>query len=244
MSTDVIIRLEAQAALLDEWVEVRRQIAALEARSADLLAQRSRLMDADVAEQPLHRYAIERSMIAEFSAAGRIAKGSAEQAFADARFLDADFPALRESFHAGRVTAAHVREIVRAASPVREAVRTGAVDAEVLAVFDTAALAVAETEPPARTRAHVREIAAALAGLSLTGRHQAASAERAVTVRPVGDGLALLQAVLPEHLAVGILDRLTRLAHARSSTRTSVTPSCPSTRTPSTPRPQTPGTAA
>jgi hypothetical protein len=211
MSVDVIAQLEAQAALLAEWVETRRRIAALEARSAALLARRAKLMDEDVAAQPVHRDAIERSMIAEYSAAGRIATGSAAQAFADARFLDADFPTLREAFHAGRVTAAHVREIVRAAFPVHDAIRNGAIDEDMLTAYETAALAFAETEAPARTRAHVREVAAALAGSTLTERHEAATAERTVTVRPVGDGLALLQAVLPEHLAVAIMDRLTQM---------------------------------
>ncbi|MDQ0612627.1 hypothetical protein QF046_000268 [Microbacterium sp. W4I4] len=215
MSTDTITHLEAQSALLEEWVETRRQIAMLEARSADLLAQRARLMDADVVAQPVHRDAIERSMIAEFSAAGRIATGSVSQAFADARFLDQDFPALRDTFRAGRVTAAHVREIVRAAAPVRAAIRDGVIEESMLVAFETAALAFAETEAPARTRAHVREVAAAIAGLSLTERNKAAGAERTVTVRSVGDGLALLQAVLPEHLAIGILDRLTRLARVQ-----------------------------
>jgi hypothetical protein len=90
--------IEQRQQLLDAWVETRRQIAALEAEAATLLVDRMRLLDDDVREHPHHREAIHRSMIAEYSAAGRIAKGSAEFAFSDACLLDADHPAVQQSF--------------------------------------------------------------------------------------------------------------------------------------------------
>lgn len=199
--------------LLAEWLEVRREINEREARASALLAQRAALMEEDVAEQPLHRDAIWRSMIAEFSAAGRMSKGSMEFAFTDAHALAADaYPMLRDAFAAGKVTASHVREILRAASPVIEAIDDGTVDPGTLSLYETAGVVFAETESPMRTRAHVREVAAALAGLTIIERHERARSERAVTVRSVGDGLALLQVVLPEHLAVAIMDRLTQMA--------------------------------
>src|SRR5690606_30208540 len=73
-------------------------------------------------------------------------------------------------------------------------------------------LEVAEHDTPARTKAHARTVAAALAGITITERHKRARHERTVTLRSVGDGMALLQAVLPEHLAIAILDRLTQMA--------------------------------
>ena len=94
-----------QRELLDEWVEVRTEINRLEARAAALLAERIEVMDADVAAAPVHREAIRRSMVAEYSAAGRMAKGSVEQAFADARALHDDFPAVRASFADGSAPA-------------------------------------------------------------------------------------------------------------------------------------------
>ncbi len=211
MSTDPIAHREAQAALLQEWVDVRRQIAGLEARAADLLAERVVSMDQDVAELPMHRDAIWRSMIAEYSAAGRIAKGSAEQAFTDAHLLADSFPALRSSFAAGDVSAAHVREILRASSEVTRAIADGRIDPNMLGFYEAGALEFAENEAPARTRAHVRELAAALAGLSVTERHKTAAAERTVSARPLGDGLGMLQAILPEHLITAIMDRLTQM---------------------------------
>lgn len=204
--------IERRQYLLDSWVRTRQEIAALEARATELLMDRLRLMDADVSDSPFHRDAIHRSMVAEYSAAGRVSSGSVEYAFSDARLLEDSLPSVRAAFRLGTITAGHVREIVRACVVVREAVRTGRADAAALTVYDTAALVVAEQETPARTGARVRQIAAALAEETLAEQHRRAAEERAVTVRPVGDGLAVLTAVLPEYLAVAIHDRLTRLA--------------------------------
>ena len=206
-------------ALLDAWVEKRRQIAALEAEASVLLADRLRVHDADVREQPRHREAIHRSMIAEYSAAGRLSGGSVEYAFSDARFLDAEHPAVQEAFLRGAISAAHVREIIREGTVVRQAVHEGRAEASTLPVYDAAALVVAEQESPARTRALARQIASSLAGETIVERHRRARAERTVTMRPLDDGLALLQVVLPEHLAHAIFDRLTRLAQQVISTR-------------------------
>ncbi|WP_309129059.1 DUF222 domain-containing protein [Microbacterium sp.] len=217
MSEDVLPHFERRATLLDEWVEARRQAAAWEAKAAGLLAQRAELLEHDIAEAPLHRESIWRSMVAEYSAAGRMAKGAVEHAFADARVLATDLPGLRASFEAGLISPAHVREVIRAAFPVTQAIADGALEPAALALYEAAAVEFAETEAPARTRAHVREIAAALAGQTVLDRHRAAESERCVSVRSVGDGLALLQAVLPEHLAEGIMDRLTQLARHQKS---------------------------
>src|SRR5690606_19203230 len=112
----------------------------------------------------------------------------------------------------GRLTPAHVREIIREAQAVRDAINLGDVTADTLTLYEAAVLEVAEHDTPARTKAHARQVAAALAGLTIVDRHKKAAEERTVTVRSVGDGLALLQAVLPEHLALAILDRLTAMA--------------------------------
>lgn len=212
MSNTASLEPATHLALLDEWVELERQKAVLEARAADVLHRRWMLMESDISEAPLHREAIWRSMIAEFSAAGRVAKGTVEHAFCDAHAVHEEFPALRAAFEAGTVRAAHVREVVRASFVITEAIRDGVVDADTREVFEAAALVVAERETPARTRAQVAEIAATLARETVVERHTRAREERCVTVRSVGDGLALLQAVLPEHLAAAILDRLTRIA--------------------------------
>lgn len=206
--------LDRRRALLDSWVEKRREIARLEAEASDLLAERMLLSQADAAEHAYHRESIHRSMVAEYAAAGRLPQGSVEYAFTDAAFLTTRHPEVRDAFRAGSISPAHVREIVRAAGVVREAIAHGRADADALTIYDTAAVIVAEAETPARTRAHLRELAAVLAGSTTVERQAGAVAERAVTMRSVDDGLAALTVVLPEHLAVAIMDRLTQLARA------------------------------
>lgn len=211
--------LARRGELLDAWVEKRREIARLEAQASALLARRIDLYDDDCRDDSPHREAMHRSMVAEYSAAAHMGKGAVEYAFADAAFLASDHPGVREAFEQGDISAAHVREIVRAGSVVREAVREGRVDAATLGLYDTAAVVAAVSDSPARVRALVRQVASALAGETVVDRHRRAAGERAVTIRSVDDGLALLQVVLPEHLAVAILDRLTRLAQQVMSAR-------------------------
>lgn len=212
MTTSDPLDFDAHLAVLDAWVETQKQIAVLEGRATELLNDRWSLMEADIREAPRHRDSIWRSMVAEFSAAARIPKTTVEHAFTDAHSLHEDFPTVAQSLRDGVIRAAHVREIVRAASVVRAAILDGTVDAETLALFESAALVVAERETPARTRPLVAEIAAALARQTVVDQHRRAKDERRISIRSVGDGLALLQAVLPEHLAVAILDRLSGMA--------------------------------
>ncbi|WP_275092139.1 DUF222 domain-containing protein, partial [Microbacterium sp. K24] len=151
-------------------------------------------------------------MVSEFSAAGRIPQGSVEFAFSDARTVSQELPAVRAAFAVGRVSAGHVREIARASAIVAEAVRNRRVDAAVMGLYEAAVLVFAERETAARTAAHAREVAAALVGETVNDRHTRAAGERGVKVRSVGDGLALLTAVLPEWVAVAIADRLAQMA--------------------------------
>lgn len=212
-----------RAELLDEWVENQRQIAVLQARSAGLLSRRLELHDEDVKSDGFHRDVYYRSMVAEYSAAGRIANGTMDKAFSDSHFLS-DYPRLWDAFRQGSVTAAHVHEIIGAGFVVSDAVTAGAADAEVQTLFEVSALVIAERCTPAATRVELRSLAAALVGSTVAEQQKRARSERAVTIRSVGDGLALLQIVLPEHLAVAILDRLTRIAQQVIKTRADLDP--------------------
>lgn len=203
-----------QAAVLDAWVQTRREIARLEGQAADLLAARSELFFADVRNHPQHRDAIRRSMIAEYSAAGHLPRSAVEASFADAEALAEFFPGLHAALRAGTITVPHVRMLVAAAEPIRDAVHNRRLAPETFAVYEEAVLAIAEQDSPARARVHAKQIAAVLSEQSLRDRHESAATERCVTVRPLEDGLALLTAVLPEIYAVAIKDRLSRLADA------------------------------
>lgn len=211
MATDFESLLQRHDVLLREWASKREQIARLEAEAAALLAQRWELFEEEVAAEPGHRNAVERSMLAEYAAVGRVSKGSMEFAFTDARMLS-QFPAIREAFGDGRIGPSHVRHMLAESQPVRDAIDVGDVAPGTLGLYEQAVLEVAERDTTMRTRAHARQVAAALAGLTVIEQHKKAQDERAVIVRSVGDGLALLQAVLPEYLAVAIHDRLTQMA--------------------------------
>ncbi|WP_350351985.1 DUF222 domain-containing protein [Microbacterium sp. A8/3-1] len=201
-------------------MEKKRQIAVLECEAMGLMVEQISIHDADVAGSPFHRDAIYRSMVAEFSAAGRIPQGSVEFAFTDARTVSGELPAVWEAFGAGRISASHVREVCRASAIVSEAIRNKRVDAGVMGLYEAAVLVFAERETAARTRAHAAQVAAALVGETVTDRHKRAASERCVKVRSVGDGLALLTAVLPEWLAVAIADRLAQMARQVIRNRT------------------------
>lgn len=216
--TDLDLELEERRRVLEAWTLKRQQIQVLEAEAAELLVEQIAIHDADVSTSPFHRDAIYRSMVAEFSAAGRISKGSMEFAFADAQSLDL-LPAVRTAFAAGAISAGHVREIARASALVAEAIRNQKVEASVIGLFETAVLVVAEQDTAARTRAHARQVVAALIGEAVVERHQRATTERCVTVRSLDDGLALLTAVLPEWIANAISDRLSRMTREVMRTR-------------------------
>ncbi|WP_292791774.1 HNH endonuclease signature motif containing protein [Microbacterium sp. UBA7513] len=195
----------------DAWTEARRRIAALEAEAAELLVAQIAFHDEDVAAAPHHRDAIHRSMVAEFATAAHLSTGTMEFAFADALALSTALPRVREAFHTGALSSAHVREIARASAIVDEAIRNRVVAPETMGLFETAVLVVAEAETAACTRVHARRVASALVGETITERHRRAADERCVTVRSVDDGLAVLTAVLPEWAAVAIADRLSQL---------------------------------
>ncbi|MFJ6547411.1 DUF222 domain-containing protein [Microbacterium sp. NPDC091676] len=207
----VPLDLEERRRVRDAWTETRRRIAALEAEAAELLVAQMAFHDEDVAAAPHHRDAIHRSMVAEFATAARLSTGTMEFAFADALALSTALPCVREAFHTGSLSSAHVREIARASAVVAEAIRNRVVAPETMALFETAVLVVAEAETAARTRVHARRVASALVGETITERHRRAADERCVTVRSVDDGLAVLTAILPEWAAVAIADRLSQL---------------------------------
>ncbi|PKI92187.1 HNH endonuclease [Actinomycetales bacterium SN12] len=226
MTSKLDALLQRREALLEKWAATREQITRLEAEAAALLGERWELFEEEIASEPGHRKAIERSMLAEYAAASRISKGSMEFAFSDARMLG-QFPAVRDAFGKGRIGPSHVRHVLAESQPVRDAVDLGDVAPETLGLYEQAVLEVAERDTAMRTKAHARQVAAALAGVTVVERLKKAEEERSVTVRSVGDGLALLQAVLPEYLAVAIHDRLTAMARhlsGRSDDREGILP--------------------
>lgn len=195
--------------LLDEWVEIGREIAALEARRSAVLADRLDLMVHE------HRSVLPgpnemsfRSMTAEFAAAGHLPQATVEARITDAWVLVRCFPATHAALAAGRINSQHASVIISEAPNL-----SGVENAEsTTAEYETQVLPFAENDTAARTRVRARGVTAQLCPQSLADQHRKSRAERTVSVRSVGDGLAMLTAILPEVLAYAIYDRATSIA--------------------------------
>ncbi|CAI9393433.1 HNH endonuclease signature motif containing protein [Microbacterium sp. T2.11-28] len=193
-------------AVVDELVEIRRGMAALQAREAAVLARAVEVVRAqedvpgpsEVRDVPL------RSMAAQLGVALRVSDRTVQRQLSDAVVLTERFPGTWAALAAGEVSGAHVRVIVEAGLPID--------DHDARAVFEEAAVEVARRETPGRLRPAVRVLAARLHPLPLAERHAAAARGRGVWVRDLDDGMAELIATLPAHLAHGIRDRLDRYA--------------------------------
>lgn len=198
--------------LLDGWVRLGQEIAALEAQRAGLLADRLDLM---VHEHqtvlPGPNEMSFRSMIAEFGAAGHVPQGTVETQVCDAWMLVRKFPATHAALAAGKISRRHAETIVSEAPMLSDADPD---DAESLAAeYEAQVLPFAENDTAARTRVHARGVMGKLCPESLAERHRRARSERTVSVKPVGDGLAALTVITLEVLAYAAHDRLTEIAH-------------------------------
>lgn len=195
--------------LLDEWVRLGRDIAALEARRSEVLADRLDLM---VHEHqtvlPGPNEMSFRSMTAEFAAAGHVPQGTVECQITDAWMLVRRFPETHAALAAGRISRRHAEIIVTAAPRFSDVDDADSVATE----YESQVLPFAEHDTAARTRIHARGVTGKLCPETLAEQHSRARSERAVSVRPVGDGLAALTVITLEVLAYAAHDRLTTIA--------------------------------
>lgn len=197
-----------QGALLDEWVDAGRQIGALEARRAELLAERLDLLAQERSLEPGSDEIAFRSMCAEYAAAGHVPPSTVATHITSAWALSRLFPDTLASLAAGAISKRHADAIVAEAPNV-----SGHPDAVRLRRdYEERVLPFAEHDTAARTRAHARGVAATVHPEGLSEQHRRARSERSVTVRSDGDGMAVLTAILPELLAYAIHDRLTAMA--------------------------------
>jgi len=193
-------------AVLDELVEIRRGMAALQAREAAVLAWAVEVVRAqeqvpgpsEVRDIPL------RSMAAQIGAALRVSDRTVQRHLSDAVVLTERFPATWAALAAGEVSRAHVRVIVEAGLPIDDDVARAA--------YEAAVLEVARRETPGRLKPAARMLAARLHPVPLAERHAVAARGRCVWVRDLEDGMAELGATLPAHLAYGIRDRVDQYA--------------------------------
>ena len=191
-----------------ELVATERGIAALQARQLVLLGRAGQIAAEQTARIPLgaqrEREMPLRSIAAELGAAIRRSDRGMQNRIHQATTLLDRFPGTVAALAAGRIDIGHVRVIDEAGAHLT--------DPGVRALFEQAALEVAERETAGRARPIILILAHRLDPTPATERHITATATRRVWVRDVEDGMAELVALLPAHLAHGIRDRLTRYA--------------------------------
>jgi len=193
-------------AVLDELVEIRRGMAALQAREAAVLARAVEVAraHADVPGPSEIRDIPLRSMAAQIGAALRVSDRTVQRRLSDAVVLTERFAATHAALASGGISRAHAQVIVEAGLPIEHD--------DVRAAYEAAAVEIARRETPGRLRPAARMLAARLHPIPLETRHANAAKGRCVWVRDLDDGMAELIATLPAHLAHGIRDRVDQYA--------------------------------
>lgn len=212
------VAYDRRAALLDEWVDLGAQIATLEARRAIALAERDELLAYETGPKIVHSSMAQRSMIAEFAAAGHVSPGVMTHQFAVASALVRDYPETLRALREGRISRRHAEVILEEAPKGGHDADDEGATLRAADEHDVVPYACNTTAP--RTRAHARAVTAALRPVTQEQAHREARDEREVSVRPTCDGIAQLIGVIPELLAYAIFDRLTALAAEMDDDRT------------------------
>ena len=190
----------------DEWTEIHRQQAVLDARKARLLASSAAYADAfadatvpaifPLAElQALSR----RSTSAALAMATRTPERTIQRATNDAERLVNDAPTVLASLEAGRISARHAQVITDQLCDVPAAGR---------AVFLDRVLVVAERTTAAGLRTSARVLRERLHPESITARATRSEADRRVEFEPEADGMAWVHLFTTAPIAQGIIERV------------------------------------
>jgi hypothetical protein len=190
----------------DEWAEIHRQQAVLDARKARLLARSAAYADAfadatvPAIFPPAERQALSRrSTCAALAMATRIPERTIQRATNDAERLVNDAPAVLASLEAGRISARHAQVITDQLSDVPAAGR---------AVFLEQVLVVAERTTVAGLRTSARVLRERLHPESITTRATRSEADRRVEFEPAADGMAWVHLFTTAPIAQGIIERV------------------------------------
>ena len=193
--------------------ELVAEIAAFDAAEARIQAERERLYAEayDLAQQQTARLRDAstreremplRAMAAELAVAKRVSDRTMQTRLFDAHRTVTQFPAAWESWHAGRVSRAHVKVIVDTGAELADA---GARES-----YERDVLGYAETTSAARVRSYAEQVAENLNPLSMQERHDDAVLDRRIWVEDLRDGMSMLGVIGPSVEVHGVYDRLTR----------------------------------
>ncbi|GAA1465108.1 HNH endonuclease signature motif containing protein [Microbacterium thalassium] len=192
--------------VLSEVVEIRAQIAALQAREVRALAEASAIAQewADAAATRSDAELAHRSVAADLASALRVSDRTVQRQLGDAERLVTRFPETVASLERGRISLAHARVIAEAADRIHQP--------ELLAEYEQTILPYAEAESASRLRPVAKRRAQWFLDETIRERHAAAAAQRSVRVHDLDDGMAALEVVGPAVVIHGIYDRVTRMA--------------------------------
>ncbi|WP_396667943.1 DUF222 domain-containing protein [Microbacterium sp. R86528] len=200
------IAAERIASVVGDVVDIRRQIASLQAREARALAEAAAIAKewADAEASQSDADFAHRSVAAELAAALRVSDRTVQRQLGEsARMVDV-FPETTTALAAGRISLAHAKAIVEAGDRITEP--------ELIAEYESSILPYAEAETVTRLRPVAKRRAQWFLNETIRERHVAAATSRAVQVRDLDDGMAELQVTGPAVIIHGIHDRLTQMA--------------------------------
>ncbi|WP_138944880.1 HNH endonuclease signature motif containing protein [Plantibacter sp. M259] len=190
----------------DEWAELHRQQAALDAKKARLLARSAAYADAfadatvPAIFPPAERQGLSRrSTCAALAMATRTPERTIQRATNDAERLVNDAPAVLASLEAGRISARHAQVITDQLCDVPAAGR---------AAFLQAVLPVAERMTAAGLKSRARVLRERLHPESITARAVRSEADRRVEFEPAADGMAWVHLFTTAPIAQGIIERV------------------------------------
>ncbi|MGG7449350.1 DUF222 domain-containing protein [Plantibacter auratus] len=190
----------------DEWAELHRQQAVLDARKARLLARSAAYADAfadatvPAIFPPAERQALSRrSTCAALAMATRMPERTVQLATNDAERLVNDAPAVLASLEAGRISARHAQVITDQLCDVPTAGR---------AAFLDQVLPEAERMTAAGLKNRARVLRERLLPESITARAVRSEADRRVEFEPAADGMAWVHLFTTAPIAQGIIERI------------------------------------
>ncbi|TPW77179.1 HNH endonuclease signature motif containing protein [Schumannella soli] len=194
--------------LVGEAESAALQLAAAQVAEVRMLARAGQLAETEAAGSPAnvraHDMAL-RSIAAEIGGILRSPDRTVQRRIGEAREIVEFYPAALSAWEHGFITRGHVTVIV-------EAGRVVPVDRR--AEFEREAIDRSLNDTPNRVRAGLELYAERLTEQSFTERHEDATRQRAVRFIPGRDGMCDVIATVPTVIGDGILDRLTRMAHA------------------------------
>ncbi|GAB3397941.1 hypothetical protein GCM10027515_02660 [Schumannella luteola] len=173
-----------------------------------MLARAGQLAEAEAAGSPVnvraHDMAL-RSIAAEIGGVLRSPDRTVQRRIGEAREIVEFYPAALSAWEHGFITRGHVTVIVDAGRVV---------PVERRGEFEREAIERSLADTPNRVRAGLELYAQMLTDRNFSERHEDAARGRAVRLIPGRDGMCDVIATVPTVIGDGILDRLTRMAHA------------------------------